>query len=90
MQDLHVSRCRRLYRAGAGSGDEVLPGKIPTRFYVRDEPRVRGVVYLMSTILLPWVAWNSERSTPPFLCAHLLTCKSLEIQQVMADIPDTR
>src|SRR5215210_7744276 len=26
-----------------------------------------GGVYLMSTILLPWVAWNSERSTPPFL-----------------------
>ena len=25
------------------------------------------------TILLPWVAWYAERTTPPFLCAHLGT-----------------
>ena len=33
-------------------------------------PPGSGGVLLMSTILLPWVAWNAERSTPPFLCAE--------------------
>ena len=32
-------------------------------------PARQGGVPLTSTILLPWVAWNAERSTPPFLCA---------------------
>src|SRR5581483_547918 len=32
----------------------------------RHEPAGQRGVVLMSTILLPWVAWNAERSTPPF------------------------
>jgi len=27
------------------------------------------IVYSIAMILLPWVAWKAERSTPPFLCA---------------------
>ena len=38
----------------------------PTR-----EPGMGYDVSDLSTILLPWVAWNAERSTPPFLFPHV-------------------
>ena len=38
----------------------------PTR-----EPNLGYVVSDLSTILLPWVAWNAERSTPPFLFSDI-------------------
>ena len=43
---------------------------VPPKFSPCPEPAPLPCVSLMSTILLPWVAWNPERSTPPFLCAE--------------------
>ena len=56
-----------------------LPERVACSFVVLDPNRPKQgrvelarlhVVCCYVTILLPWVPWNAERSTAPFLCAH--------------------